>query len=52
MKSIAAEDYEEGLKLDSTTTPCLSFNIECKDISAIKIKFNDLPHEIIFTPKQ
>lgn len=49
MNSSAVEDYEGGLNLDPTTT-CLSFDIECRDISLIKIKFNNLPHEISFKP--
>lgn len=43
--TITPEQYKEELQVDPVTY--LSFDITCVDISAIKIKINDLPREII-----
>lgn len=50
MKTISAKEYKEGLKVDSKD--CLSFYIECRDITTIRIKFNDLPRQISLNLKE
>lgn len=44
MKTIAAKEFNGKVKSDSRN--CLSFDIACKDITTINIRFNGLLHQI------